>query len=54
MVSVFQANYTCYFPDFRGHGRTRCNSLEWSTPVIADDIIDFMDQLNIDAAHLIG
>ncbi|MNB86267.1 2-hydroxy-6-oxo-6-phenylhexa-2,4-dienoate hydrolase [compost metagenome] len=50
----FQKQYTCYFPDFRGHGRTRCESLEWSTPRIADDIIDFMDQLNIAAAHLIG
>ncbi|WP_245624953.1 alpha/beta fold hydrolase [Paenibacillus stellifer] len=50
----FQKQYTCYFPDFRGHGRTRCESLEWSTPRIADDIIDFMDQLNTAAAHLIG
>ncbi|MBY9087512.1 alpha/beta hydrolase, partial [Paenibacillus sp. HN-1] len=50
----FQKNYTCYFPDYRGHGRTRCESLEWSTPQIADDIIDFMDQLNISAAHFIG
>ncbi|AWB44685.1 alpha/beta hydrolase [Paenibacillus sp. CAA11] len=50
----FQNKYTCYFPDFRGHGRTRCESLEWSTPRITEDIIDFMDQLDIAAAHLIG
>ncbi|GMK37368.1 hypothetical protein PCCS19_04210 [Paenibacillus sp. CCS19] len=50
----FQKLYTCYFPDFRGHGRTRCNSLDWSTPGHADDIIGFMDQLAIRRAHFIG
>ncbi len=50
----FQKNYTCYYPDFRGHGRTRCDSLEWNTPQLAADIIDFMDGMNISRAHLIG
>jgi len=50
----FQRRYTCYFPDFRGHGRTRCGSLEWSTPQLADDIAEYMDRLNISKAHLIG
>jgi Predicted hydrolases or acyltransferases (alpha/beta hydrolase superfamily) len=50
----FQKKYTCYFPDFRGHGRTKCDSLEWSTPQIAVDIIEFMDKMNISKAHLIG
>ncbi|WP_325176720.1 alpha/beta fold hydrolase [Paenibacillus alkalitolerans] len=50
----FQRKYTCYFPDFRGHGRTRCDSLEWSTPQIADDISEYMDRLDIHKAHLIG
>lgn len=50
----FQKQYTCYFPDFRGHGRTRCNSLEWSTPQHAEDILSFMDQLQISKVHLIG
>ncbi|CAG7604349.1 Putative aminoacrylate hydrolase RutD [Paenibacillus solanacearum] len=50
----FQKQYTCYFPDFRGHGRTKCESLEWSTPQLADDVVTFMNRLNIDKAHLIG
>ncbi|BFH62557.1 alpha/beta fold hydrolase [Paenibacillus azoreducens] len=50
----FQRKYTCYFPDFRGHGRTRCESLEWSTPQIADDVIEFMNQMDISTAHLVG
>ncbi|TDF99730.1 alpha/beta fold hydrolase [Paenibacillus piri] len=50
----FQKNYTCYYPDFRGHGRTRCESLAWSTPRLMDDTIRFMDALHIARAHLIG
>jgi len=50
----FQRHYTCYFPDFRGHGRTRCESLEWSMPQIADDILAFMDALGIARAHFVG
>ncbi|NOU70922.1 alpha/beta fold hydrolase [Paenibacillus sp. LMG 31458] len=50
----FQKKYTCFFPDFRGHGRTKCESLEWSTPTIADDIVEFMDNMDISKAHLIG
>jgi len=50
----FQRKYTCYFPDFRGHGRTRSSSLEWSTPQHAKDIIAFMDQVHIPKAHVIG
>ncbi|WP_176706352.1 alpha/beta fold hydrolase [Paenibacillus hemerocallicola] len=50
----FQKKYTCYLPDFRGHGRTRCDSLEWNSPQIADDILAYMDQMSIARAHLIG
>ncbi|WP_136606119.1 alpha/beta fold hydrolase [Paenibacillus dokdonensis] len=50
----FQKNYTCYYPDLRGHGRTRCVSLEWSTPQLAKDMIAFMDALHIPKAHLVG
>lgn len=50
----FQKLYTCYFPDFRGHGRTKCASLEWNSPQLAEDIVQFMDLLNIPKAHLIG
>ncbi|MGG4214977.1 alpha/beta hydrolase [Paenibacillus sp. FSL L8-0638] len=50
----FQQKYTCYFPDHRGHGRTKCDSLEWSTPQLAEDVIDFMEALHISNAHVIG
>lgn len=50
----FQRKYTCYFPDLRGHGRTRSQGLGWSTPLHSEDIIAFMDELQISKAHLIG
>jgi pimeloyl-ACP methyl ester carboxylesterase len=50
----FQKKYTSYFPDFRGHGRTKCKSLDWSTPQLAEDIIDYMEGLQIAKAHFIG
>ncbi|HEY2493308.1 MAG TPA: alpha/beta hydrolase [Paenibacillus sp.] len=50
----FQKIHTCYYPDFRGHGRTKCESLVWSTPQLADDISEFMDCMNISKAHFIG
>ncbi|WP_405112829.1 alpha/beta fold hydrolase [Paenibacillus sp. FSL K6-1217] len=53
-VLDFQNQYSCYFPDLRGHGRTRCRDLDWSTPRIAEDVAGFMDRMNIERAHLIG
>jgi len=50
----FQRRYTSYFPDFRGHGRTRSDSLIWSTPQHVEDIIEFMNQQHIPKAHFIG
>ncbi|WP_010273126.1 alpha/beta fold hydrolase [Paenibacillus senegalensis] len=50
----FQTRYTCYFPDLRGHGRTRCTSLEWNTPQLAEDISAFMEQFRLSQAHFIG
>ena len=30
-IQPFQGEYRCLFPDFRGHGRTKCESLEWDS-----------------------
>jgi len=53
-ILAFQSTYTCYFPDFRGHGRTRCQRLDWSTPELAEDINEWMRVMSIPRAHLIG
>lgn len=50
----FSGVYRCLMPDFRGHGRTRCESKDWDTPMIAEDMAGFLRALNIEKAHLIG
>lgn len=53
-ILPFSGHYRCLFPDFRGHGRTTCESLDWNSRIIADDMSDFLDALDITQAHLIG
>ena len=53
-IQPFQAKYRCLFPDFRGQGRTMCESLKWDSRQIADDMAAFMDALGIEQAHLFG
>ncbi len=50
----FQNDYHCLFPDFRCHGRSRANQLDWDMPQIADDIVKLMDHLEIDRAKFVG
>lgn len=52
-IQPFQGAFRCLFPDFRGHGRTTCPSLEWDSRRIAGDMSAFLDALNIPRAHLI-
>ena len=53
-IQPFSGSYRCLLPDFRGHGRTMCDSLEWNSRMIADDMADFLDVLEIPSAHLFG
>lgn len=53
-IQPFQGQYRCLFPDFRGHGRTLCDSLEWDSRKIADDMADFLKAMGIPSAHLFG
>ncbi len=53
-IQPFQGKYRCLFPDFRGHGRTVCPSLEWDSRKIARDMARFLDVLGIEKAHLFG
>ena len=53
-MQPFQAKYCCLFPDFRGHGRTTCESLQWDSRQIADDMADFLDAMDIPSVHLFG
>ena len=50
----YAAGYKCFFPDFRGHGHTKCESLSWDSSLIAEDMISFLNSKNIEKVHLIG
>ena len=53
-ILLFSGNYRCLYPDFRGHGRTKCDSLAWNSRMIADDMAGFLDAMGIASAHLFG
>lgn len=53
-ILPFAGHYRCLYPDFRGHGRTMCENLDWNSRMIADDMAKFLDVLEIKSAHLIG
>ena len=53
-IIPFSGQYRCLFPDFCGHGRTRCDDLTWNSRMVADDMARFLDNLEIEKAHLIG
>lgn len=53
-ILPFAGNYRCLYPDFRGHGRTMCENLDWNSRMMADDMANFLDALEIKSAHLIG
>ncbi len=53
-IKEFSEHYRCLLPDFRGHGKTKCESLEWNSRMLADDMADFLDILNLESAHIVG
>ncbi len=50
----YSSGWHGYYPDFRGHGRTYCDDLTWDSARIAEDMIAFLDSLNIPKANLVG
>lgn len=53
-MQAFNKQYRCILPDYRGHGRTRCDSLVWDAGMILQDMIAFMDALGLQRVHVIG
>lgn len=50
----YSAGFRCLYPDFRGHGRTKCKDMRWDSALLAEDMICFLDSLKIDKVNLIG
>ena len=53
-IEPFAKHYRCFYPDFRGHGNTRCVKLDWNSRIIADDMAKFLDALGVKSAHVVG
>lgn len=53
-IQPFYKKYRCFYPDFRGHGRTTCDSLDWDSQMICDDMLAFLSALHIPKIHIIG
>lgn len=53
-IQYFSEQYHCLYPDFRGHGKTTCDSLDWNSRMIADDMAKFIDALNVKSVHIVG
>lgn len=52
-IPYFSRFYKCICLDLKCHGMSRSDS-EWTSPILADDIAEFMNKMNIRSAHLIG
>jgi esterase len=52
-IAAFKEHYQVISVDLRNHGRSP-HSNEMNYPVMANDIIELMDDLSIDTAHILG
>lgn len=54
--SLINAGYRCLIPVMRGYdvGSARSEVEHYSTARIVDDVVAWLDELNVDAAHIVG
>ncbi|MCR5360436.1 MAG: alpha/beta hydrolase [Bacteroidales bacterium] len=53
-IAAFSQHFHVYAIDTRGHGRTPRGDAPFTIRQFADDLLDFMDGLGIERAHLLG
>ncbi|MGN1085552.1 MAG: alpha/beta fold hydrolase [Porcipelethomonas sp.] len=53
-IPFLKSSYRCICPDLRCHGKSKSLNPDWNTKLLSEDIIEFMNALNIPKAHLIG
>ena len=53
-IDVFAKQYHVYAPDTRGHGKTPRGDRPFTIRQFADDLLGFMDEHQIEKAHLLG
>jgi pimeloyl-ACP methyl ester carboxylesterase len=52
--ALLESNYRAIVIDSRGHGRSTCDSRQYSYELMASDVLAVMDALQIDKAALVG
>ncbi|MFS0691019.1 alpha/beta hydrolase [Sporosarcina sp. 179-K 8C2 HS] len=54
--NYFQDKYKVIFPDLRAHGKSKVDEVDMSSYFnqAANDLVDTLDQLKIDKAHVVG
>ena len=53
-IDVFAGQYHVYAVDTRGHGRTPRGGMPFTIRQFADDLLEFLDEHQIEKAHLLG
>ena len=53
-IDAFAGHYHVYAIDTRGHGRTPRGGMPFTIRQFADDLLEFMDEHQIEKAHLLG
>lgn len=53
-IACFARRYRVITADMRGHGQSAKPPGPYSVPLMAHDVLDLLDGLGIDAAHIIG
>ena len=53
-INVFSEWYHVYAIDTRGHGKTPRGEKPFTIRQFSDDLLDFMDELKMEKAHLLG
>ena len=53
-IDAFAGHYHVYAVDTRGHGRTPRGGMPFTIRQFADDLLEFMDEHQIEKAHLLG
>lgn len=53
-IEYFSKSFHVIAPDTRGHGRTPRGDKTFALRTFADDLCCFMDELNIEKAHILG
>ena len=53
-LAYFSQSYACFAPDTRGYGQTDKPGIRCTRQLLAQDIVNFMDALGLESAHIVA